>query len=110
MSNHSLASVISEADRMVMSLMLLSALMLAKSFVMLLRYSRQGFLSSFFSLFLPNLQALENLLRVIQNLNQNLVAELAPLDLGDLAFLELVELDRVFVCHGVTLVDAVFFV
>ena len=66
------------------------------------------FLSSFFSLFLPNLQALENVLGLVQNLSQNLIAELAPLGLGDLAFLELVELDRVFVCHGVTLVELAF--
>jgi hypothetical protein len=46
---------------------------------------------------------LENVLGLIQNLSQNLIAEFAPLGLGDLAFLELVELDRVFVCHVYTM-------
>ena len=64
--------------------------------------------TDFSDIFLTDFQPLENVLGLIQNLNQNLVAELAPLGLGDLAFLELFELDRVFVCHGVTLVDAAF--
>ena len=61
-----------------------------------------------FLLFLPDLQPLENVLGLVQNLSQNLVAELAPLGLGDFVVLELAEHDRVLVCHGVTLVDAAF--
>ena len=45
-------------------------------------------------------QTLENVLGLVQNLNQNLVAELAPLGLGDFVVLELAEHDRVLVLHG----------
>ena len=53
----------------------------------------------FFDLFSANLQPLENVLRVVQNLSQNLVAELAPLGLGDFVVLELAEVDVVLVFH-----------
>ena len=49
--------------------------------------------------FLAIFQTLENVLGLVQNLNQNLVAELAPLGLGDLSGLELVEVDVVLVFH-----------
>ena len=44
-------------------------------------------------------QTLENVLGLVQNLNQNLVAELAPLGLGDFVVLELAEHDLVLVFH-----------
>ena len=58
-----------------------------------------AFVNGFFDLFSANLQPLENVLRVVQDLNQNLVAELAPLGLGDLVVLELAEVDVVLVFH-----------
>ena len=53
--------------------------------------------------FLAIFQTLENVLGLVQNLNQNLVAELAPLGLSDLSSLELVEIDLVLVLHVQTL-------
>ena len=50
--------------------------------------------------FLAHFQSLENVLGLVQNLNQNLVAELAPLGLGDLSGLELAEVDVVLVSHA----------
>ena len=44
-------------------------------------------------------QTLENILGLVQNLNQNFVAELAPLGLSDFSGLELVEIDLVLVFH-----------
>ena len=58
-----------------------------------------AFVNGFFDFFSANFQPLENVLRVVQNLSQNLVAELAPLGLSDLAFLELAEVDVVLVFH-----------
>jgi hypothetical protein len=56
--------------------------------------------TDFSDIFLTDFQPLENLLGLIQNLNQNLVAELAPLGLGDLSGLELAEVDVVLVSHA----------
>ena len=50
--------------------------------------------------FLAIFQTLENVLGLVQNLNQNLVAELAPLGLGDFVVLKLAEHDLVLVLHG----------
>jgi hypothetical protein len=55
--------------------------------------------TDFSDIFLTDFQPLENVLGLIQNLNQNLVAELAPLGLSDLSGLELAEVDVVFVSH-----------
>ena len=74
--------------------------MLRVSFFMLLSYLIFSFSSTDFSIFFSaDFQPLENVLRVVQNLNQNLVAELAPLGLGDLVVLELAEVDVVLVFH-----------
>ena len=51
-------------------------------------------------IFLAIFQTLENVLGLVQNLNQNLVAELAPLGLSDLSGLELAEIDVVLVSHA----------
>jgi hypothetical protein len=59
--------------------------------------------TDFSDIFLAHFQPLENVLGLIQNLNQNLVAELAPLGLSDLSSLELVEIDLVLVLHVQTL-------
>jgi hypothetical protein len=61
--------------------------------------------TDFSDIFSAHFQPLENLLGLIQNLNQNLVAELAPLGLGDLSGLELAEVDVVLVFHAQRLDD-----
>ena len=66
--------------------------------------------TDFSDIFLTDFQPLENVLGLIQNLNQNLVAELAPLGLGDLSGLELAEVDVVFVSHAQRLGDFFDFV
>ena len=67
---------------------------------MLKRYLVFLLSSTDFSIFFSaNFQPLENVLRVVQDLSQNLVAELAPLGLGDLVVLELAEVDVVLVFH-----------
>jgi hypothetical protein len=73
---------------------------------MLLSYLIFSLSSTDFSdIFLTDFQPLENVLGLIQNLNQNLVAELAPLGLGDLSGLELAEVDVVLVSHAQRLDD-----
>jgi hypothetical protein len=66
--------------------------------------------TDFSDIFLTDFQPLENVLGLIQNLNQNLVAELAPLGLGDLSGLELAEVDVVLVFHAQRLDDFFDFV
>jgi hypothetical protein len=61
--------------------------------------------TDFSDIFSAHFQPLENVLGLIQNLNQNLVAELAPLGLGDLSGLELAEVDVVLVFHAQRLDD-----
>ena len=61
--------------------------------------------TDFSDIFSAHFQPLENVLGLIQNLNQNLVAELAPLGLGDLSGLKLAEVDVVFVSHAQRLDD-----
>jgi len=78
---------------------------------MLLSYLIFSLSSTDFSdIFLTDFQPLENVLGLIQNLNQNLVAELAPLGLGDLSGLELAEVDVVLVSHAQRLDDFFDFV
>jgi len=73
---------------------------------MLLSYLIFSISSTDFSdIFLAHFQPLENVLGLVQNLNQNLVAELAPLGLGDLSGLELAEVDVVLVSHAQRLDD-----
>jgi hypothetical protein len=73
---------------------------------MLLSYLIFSLLSTDFSdIFLTDFQPLENVLGLIQNLNQNFVAELAPLGLSDLSGLELAEVDVVLVSHAQRLDD-----
>ena len=80
--------------------------MLLVSFFMLLSYLIFSLSSTDFSdIFSAHFQPLENVLGLIQNLNQNLVAELAPLGLGDLSGLELAEVDVVLVSHAQRLDD-----
>jgi len=55
--------------------------------------------TDFSDIFSAHFQPLENVLGIVQDLNQNLVAELAPLGLGDLSGLELAEVDVVLVFH-----------
>ena len=55
--------------------------------------------TDFSDIFSAHFQPLENVLGLVQNLNQNLVTELAPLGLGDLSGLELVEVNLVLVFH-----------
>jgi len=67
---------------------------------MLKRYLVFSLSSTDFSIFFSaNFQPLENVLRVRQHLVHLFIAELAPLGLGDLAFLELAEVDVVLVFH-----------
>jgi len=61
--------------------------------------------TDFSDIFSAHFQPLENVLGLVQNLNQNLVTELAPLGLGDLSGLELGEVDVVFVSHAQRLDD-----
>ena len=61
--------------------------------------------TDFSDIFSAHFQPLENILGLVQNLNQNLVAELAPLGLGDLSGLELAEVDVVLVFHAQRLDD-----
>ena len=61
--------------------------------------------TDFSDIFSAHFQPLENVLGLVQNLNQNLVAELAPLGLGDLSGLELAEIDVVLVSHAQRLDD-----
>ena len=61
--------------------------------------------TDFSDIFSAHFQPLENVLGFAQNLIQNLVAELAPLGLGDLSGLELVEVDVVLVSHAQRLDD-----
>ena len=61
--------------------------------------------TDFSDIFSAHFQPLENVLGLVQNLNQNLVAELAPLGLGDLSGLELAEVDVVLVSHAQRLDD-----
>jgi hypothetical protein len=61
--------------------------------------------TDFSDIFLTDFQPLENVLGLVQNLNQNLVAELAPLGLSDLSGLELAEVDVVLVFHAQRLDD-----
>jgi len=73
---------------------------------MLLSYLIFSLSSTDFSdIFSAHFQPLENVLGLVQNLNQNLVAELAPLGLGDLSGLELAEVDVVLVSHAQRLDD-----
>ena len=55
--------------------------------------------TDFSDIFSAHFQPLENVLGFAQNLIQNLVAELAPLGLGDFVVLELAEHDLVLVFH-----------
>jgi len=61
--------------------------------------------TDFSDIFSAHFQPLENVLGLVQNLNQNFVAELAPLGLGDLSGLELAEVDVVLVSHAQRLDD-----
>jgi hypothetical protein len=61
--------------------------------------------TDFSDIFSAHFQPLENVLGLIQNLNQNFVAELAPLGLSDLSGLELAEVDVVLVSHAQRLDD-----
>jgi hypothetical protein len=61
--------------------------------------------TDFSDIFSAHFQPLENVLDLIQNLNHNLVAELAPLGLSDLSGLELAEIDVVLVFHAQRLDD-----
>ena len=73
---------------------------------MLLSYLIFSFSSTDFSIFFSaDFQSLENVLRVRQHLVHLFVAELAPLGLSDLAFLELAEVDLVLVSHAQRLDD-----
>ena len=73
---------------------------------MLLSYLIFSISSTDFSdIFSAHFQPLENVLGLVQNLNQNLVTELAPLGLGDLSGLELAEVDVVLVFHAQRLDD-----
>ena len=66
--------------------------------------------TDFSDIFSAHFQPLENVLGLVQNLNQNLVTELAPLGLGDLSGLELAEVDVVFVSHAQRLDERLRFV
>ena len=55
--------------------------------------------TDFSDIFSAHFQSLENVLSVRQNLVHLFIAELAPLGLGDLSGLELVEVDVVLVFH-----------
>jgi hypothetical protein len=66
--------------------------------------------TDFSDIFSAHFQPLENILGLVQNLNQNLVAKLAPLGLSDLSGLKFFEVDVVFVSHAQRLDDFFDFV
>ena len=88
----------------------LSGLKLAEVDVVLVSHAQRlddffDIVKHFSDIFSAHFQPLENILGLVQNLNQNLVAEFAPLGLGDLSGLKLAEVDVVFVSHAQRLDD-----